>query len=139
MAFSEHSPAMAIGGDDLEARLHVYLGIPMGDREPEDGSGEFTRQWASLIYDLRAELVALRSESERIGRIPPDYPRHVNWVMRAISVLLPWYTRPLVNFGRRAVSTAELTLELLDAVRQHQDALAEEIRQLRSPECKFTS
>jgi hypothetical protein len=116
---------------EIEAKLHAHLGIPS---PAGPGSTEETsRDLSDLMLDLQAEVAALHREAGRIGAIPENYPRRVTWVMRVISALLPWYTRPLVNFSRSAVSSLETTAHVLEQVMIRQEALAEEIRNLKSP------
>ena len=117
---------------EMEFKLHAFLGIPFSPRGGESAVPRLPGDLSDLVLDVKSELAALRRESDRIGKIPENYPRHITWLMRLISALLPWYTRPLVNFSRRTSATAELMSDLLDAVLHRQNALDEEIRALRS-------
>jgi len=60
------------------------------------------------LRELRVELFELRKEAALIGAIPQHYPRHIVSIMKAISALLPWYTRPIVQFAQRTSRIIEL-------------------------------
>ena len=121
------------GSGALEERLYRQLGIPIGVH-PEVRRGWQAAQPDSIhvaLNSLRRELHELEREAARIGRLPKDYPRHVDLVMRAISAVLPWYTRPIVQFSRRTVVTAETTVRLLEEVLKRQEAFSAEIASLK--------
>jgi hypothetical protein len=52
--------------------------------------------------------------------------------MRTIAALLPWYTRPLTNFGHYAISTAEIASRVIEEIVRRQDSLAAEIEELKN-------
>lgn len=119
---------------DLEVKLYRYLGIPVG--QPSGRSQAIDRRFesaaGSAIRELRRELFELRREASQIGRIPVEYPAHIVVVMKVISALLPWYTRPLVNFARRAARVSDLTAQLLDEVVKSHEQLARQVEQITS-------
>jgi len=87
---------------ELEAGLYRQLGVPPEFLNKVNlASAEATPDSiASAIRDLKREIFELHREASRIGMVPAHYPRHVEIVMKTISALLPWYTRPLTNFGQ---------------------------------------
>lgn len=121
---------------DLEARLYRHLNIPVPVRTPQslktaadalpaDGIGRAARR-------LKRELFELQQEAGRIGKIPVHYPRHIVLIMRAISALLPWYTRPIAEFSHRTSRTAEAISSLLDELLSEQELLARELAEIRN-------
>lgn len=89
----------------IESRLLQHLGIPEW-RGPS--SVPETEVLARVqLGRLRILLDELRVCADQIGKIPDNYPRHVHIVMRIISALLPWYTRPLSQFGQKVSETLE--------------------------------
>ena len=99
--------------DEIEIELHAQLGIPL-KFQSRSGAAAASGDLSEALHDRECELAELRREGDRIGLIPKDYPRHITWIMRIIAALLPWYTRPLANFGRRTSLTAEATLRLAE-------------------------
>jgi len=59
--------------------------------------------------------------------MPAGYPRHVTLVMRLISAALPWYTRPLVEFGQKSSQTLREVSQVLEELARHQESLAAEV------------
>jgi hypothetical protein len=121
---------------DLEARLYRHLHVPVPSRAPHapgpaagapppDGVGKAVRR-------LKHELFELQQEAGRIGKIPFHYPRHIVLIMRAISALLPWYTRPIADFSQRTSRTAEAISGLLDELLSEQELLARELAEIRN-------
>ena len=120
---------------DLEARLYQHLNIPVPFRAhhtpgsaadaPPDDIGKAARR-------LKHELFELQQEAGRIGKIPLRYPRHIVLVMKAISALLPWYTRPIVDFSQRTSRTAEAMATLLGELLREQELLARQLAEIRN-------
>jgi hypothetical protein len=52
--------------------------------------------------------------------------------MRAISALLPWYTRPIVQFSHMLSRTVQTTANILNELVRAQEQLDGEIHTLRS-------
>ena len=130
----ETSSDWASGIGDLEARLYRQLEIPVESLNASacgPGAGPRPDSISVALRELRRELFELHREAARIGKLPEHYPRHVVLVMKAISALLPWYTRPLAHFGHRAARTAEAIARLLDEVLRKQEALAMEVARLK--------
>jgi len=97
---------------ELELRLCRYLDLPVtGQREQRSvPAGK-----AGLV-DLAPLWQAVRDlelASAQIGKVPGGYPRHLDIVMRLISALLPWYTRPLAEFGRQTAKAVRQMAEIL--------------------------
>ena len=59
--------------------------------------------------------------------MPVGYPRHVGLVMRLISAALPWYTRPLVEFGQKSSQTLREVSQVLDELARRQESVAAEV------------
>jgi len=121
---------------DLEARLYQHLNIPVAFRAPHtpgqaadvpppDGIGTAVRR-------LKHELFELQQDAGRIGEIPLRYPRHIVLIMRAISALLPWYTRPIADFSQRTSRTAEAISSLLNELLSAQESLARELAEIKN-------
>jgi hypothetical protein len=96
----------------LEKALLENLRGTAGPRIPGTGSvlplDVRDRRLAKLQADLKGAVGDLRGSAERIGKLPEGYPLHVRAVMHGVAALLPWYTRPLANFGRQTVQTLEI-------------------------------
>ena len=124
------SPAIA----DLEARLYDYLGIPLpppGSAPVQTPAGPLPARMTAVLRELRREVFELQQESARIGKLPDRYPRHIVLIMKTISALLPWYTRPIAHFSQRAARTADAIARLLDEMLRNQEALAADIAALK--------
>jgi hypothetical protein len=95
----------------LEQRILVLLGHPAGalDAEQPAASGSSN----PLLRQLYAEIAELEAAAARIGTLPENYPLHVQVVMKTLAALLPWYTRPLVQFSRQATVTLKAVAEIL--------------------------
>ncbi len=107
----------------LEIKLLEYLRVPLaGLTQPEPASEP--RPGADGVVGraerLRQAVWELRQDAAAIGTIPSGYPRHIEFVMRAISALLPWYTRNLVRFGQRTAETVELIAETVEEALRRQ-------------------
>ena len=61
----------------------------------------------------RLLLAEVRRLAGQIGRIPENYPLHVVFVIRVISALLPWYTRPLTQFGQKVTESLDAIVDCL--------------------------
>lgn len=117
----------------LEARLYEYLRIPAAGLDHE--VAEWWEAQSALsrrnppghpgLERLRHAVSELKQDAARIGTVPPGYPRHINLIMRAISALLPWYTRNLAQFGQRASHTVELLADVLEETLRMQHSFQE--------------
>jgi hypothetical protein len=104
--------------NEIERSVREQLRLP----EPRRKETRVERSTHDLegLYRL---LIDLRHEAELVGKIPAGYPRHVDVVMRVIHALLPWYTRPLMNFsGLAARTVSELTEQVAQLVREQQES-----------------
>lgn len=119
---------------ELELRLYRYLGIPVIQPDPQRQQVDRRFDFAAVntIRELRRELFELRREASQIGRIPLEYPAHIVVVMKFISALIPWYTRPLVNFARRASRISDITAQLLDEVVKSHESLLRQVEEIAS-------
>jgi hypothetical protein len=95
----------------LEQRILVFLGHPTG--VPSQPESALPRPLNPLLRQLYAEIAVLEADAGRIGRLPEHYPLHVRVVMKTLAALLPWYTRPLVQFSRQATVTLKAVAEIL--------------------------
>src|SRR5580765_6126944 len=83
-------------GRELEDRLLGALGMPhLNRKERPDRRAPSQGLSSGDLASLNLLVIELQREAISIGSIPPNYPLHVDLIMRAVSVLLPWYTRPL--------------------------------------------
>ena len=117
----------------LELKLYQYLGIPVEHCSNSINEVVPNIESATIvaIRELRRELFELRTEASHIGSIPRSYPAHVVLVMKIISAILPWYTRPLVHFAQRAARTAELTAQLVEKSFERHELLAREVAEFK--------
>ena len=100
---------------DLEAGIQRHLGFPDPGGKPAP-IAIISRQ--SLLA-MRAKLRSLRYHSEQIGKLPVGYPMPIHVIMKFISAFLPWYTRPLREFGEHTTQTLEaMALALEEIVKQ---------------------
>jgi hypothetical protein len=124
---------------ELEVRLYAHLRIPM--LNGPGGCCPRVRATASeprlagpnttSVRRLKSALSQLERDVSGIGAIPPDYPRHVDLVMRVISALLPWYSRSLVQFGRSASESIRAVSDALEELARAHQSLALEVSRLR--------
>lgn len=78
---------------------------------------------ADLLSELRVSIDALSLAASALGERPQGYPLWAELVIRAVSALLPWYTRSLKSYARAAASTAAATAALIeDAERRAKEA-----------------
>jgi hypothetical protein len=121
---------------ELERRLCQYLGVP--------GDGEAARARATGVgaTELAALWQAVRDlerACDRIGKLPVGYPWYLNVVMKVIAALLPWYTRPLVEFGRQTANTVRRITEVLVHIgpdREPRSPNSGELSRTESPEAR---
>ncbi len=102
---------------ELESRLRVHLGQPVPARSVVDshsvrGNAQLTR--------LREALQLLKKDAERVGQVPCGYPRHLDLIMKAISALLPWYTRTIAQFAKRTTEALEIALGVVGEIAAEQ-------------------
>jgi hypothetical protein len=114
---------------ELEVRLLKHLGMPRSaDLRPaglprlEDLNKQVRR--------VRSDLQAAAEHARSVGQIPPDYPAHVDSVMRVIARLLPWYTRPLRNFSEASAQALTSIGECIVMLADRQNILAAEVKRL---------
>jgi hypothetical protein len=120
---------------DLEARLYQHLNIPVpfwAPHAPGSAADAPPDDVGKAVRRLKHELFELQQEAGRIGKIPLHYPRHIVLVMKAISALLPWYTRPIVDFSQRTSRTADALASLVDELLRQQELLAWQLAELRN-------
>lgn len=122
------------GAQDLEGRLNRYLGIPtvQPGHHPSGVDERFELVTIGAIRELRRELFELRREASEIGKIPRDYPAHIVVIMKVISAFLPWYTRPLLNFARRAARISDIMAKVLEEVLSSHELLVREVAAVRN-------
>lgn len=103
----------------LELCLREELGLPpSGFRQTHHSAaikGEL-RHLGQLITELRRRAAV-------VGQIPRDYPGLVTLVMRTISALLPWYTRPLREFAATTTDALSVLSRLVDALYERQASI----------------
>ena len=117
---------------ELEARLYGYMRIPIAGLRLGDGAPKQSRGGLGCgIERLRQAVWELGRDAAKIGKIPSGYPRHIDLVMRVISVLLPWYTRNLVQFGRQTTHTVQALAEAVEELGRRQDSLMAEFDRRR--------
>lgn len=109
----------------LEFKLLEHLRIPLAGLAPLGCDTEGAASppsalparpgWeAERVERLRRAVWELRQDAAAIGTIPSGYPRHIEFIMQAVSALLPWYTRSLVRFGQKTVETVEAMTETIE-------------------------
>lgn len=112
----------------IEESLRRALGHPAGRRsakieavlERPAADGLFS---ADLLSELRVTIEALSAAASALGERPQGYPLWADLVIRAVSALLPWYTRSLKAYARAAAGTAAAIAALIeDAERRAKEA-----------------
>ena len=125
--------AETISIEELEKRLEAGIGMPPGSAE-ETGASSVADSLMVVsmhIGNCREIVQDLRVQADRIGTIPSSYPWHVDLIMRVISALIPWYTRPLHQFAMRTTEAIEVFLQ---SIADLADAQAHLAAQLESSE-----
>lgn len=130
------TPSDKLSLESLEESLCRSLGIPVRYRVPETGKQDGTAapayaELARTLSRLSREARGLRDEASRIGFVPLHYPRHVVIVMKAISALLPWYTRPISTFGSHCADTISEVTAALETVIREQEAISKQLAALK--------
>lgn len=89
------------------------LEVPM--QEKAAASGHSTNLVAASRVGARvgATVQEMANEAAKIGTVPGNYGLHLKLLMKSIRALLPWYTRPIANFGIRGTDAVR---ELADAI-----------------------
>src|SRR5437879_332944 len=94
-----------MNSSDIITRIRVHLGQPLGIADPV--RTQLERNGRLDLARLAMLTQILRSEANQVGTVPKGYPVFIDFVMRGIHRLLPWYTRPLQNFSRVCAEQAE--------------------------------
>ncbi len=136
--------SIRVDGSEL-SRLHDELTASLGlstASGPTPPRGAALRKAADDPADLqhmRQQLAAIQSQTvhlhqlaEQIGKLPANYPWHINLIMRVISALLPWYTRPLRDFGKSCADHAEAVAGSLAAIAHRVDCLETTAKRIRT-------
>src|SRR5438309_2395631 len=86
--------------------IEQNLGLPRSDpQKPEFQNADSRRLFATL----RIRNEELRQAAKMVGIPPEGYPLHARIVIRIVSALLSWYTRPLRRWAELAAETSALT------------------------------
>jgi hypothetical protein len=122
--------------ESIQRRLYCELQIPFPS-EPTPGEITASRKGPPFVSAspalieklnrLRSEVKEVGMQASRIGVMPPNYPLYATLVMRLVSALLPWYTRPIREFGERAARTACQTLDILEEIVSQQRRFSAEM------------
>ncbi len=121
---------------DIEVHLRRALGLPATRVAPlAGGSTSATRSKAFTHHPdfdrLRQALVELRHRTAAVGTLPQGYPRHVDFVIRGISALLPWYTRTIRHQAESAERVSFALFDAITLVGQRVDELAAQTNALQ--------
>jgi hypothetical protein len=120
---------------DLHRLVLDELGFPsrpVSGVETKDGA--YSSGPVSEYINLGAsQAEQLRSVAQLVGIPPADYPLHVRLVMKSISALLPWYTRPIRTFCLEAASLFETMHAALQEAQEKVHRLEREVERLRRP------
>lgn len=73
-------------------------------------------------HGLRKAIRDLERSAEEVGKLPANYPMHLNAVMRVLHALLPWYTRPMQQHAAHTVAVARA----IEAVLEDMETRAQE-------------
>lgn len=123
------TPDIEIRIDRIERVIRERLGHPFQAALPsaplsEPPSAEPTLLSSDLLARLRASLSSLERAGATIGAIPQGYPLWATLIIRAVSALLPWYTRSLHAYSRASTEAIAATLALLeDADRRSRESV----------------
>lgn len=119
----------------LELKLFQYYGIPIEGAFEGARRVERTADTGAIrtLRELRVELFELRKEAALIGAIPLHYPRHIVFIMKAISALLPWYTRPIAQFAQRTSRIIELLAHFSEELLNSGELPGKELSGSRKP------
>lgn len=121
-----------MNSDDLLALTRKELGIPTQAAGPLHQSTDVSTAMLSTPEwrRLHREVSELEEGALAVGEIPKGYPMPVDWVMRLIHALLPWYTRPLRKHAEHAVDCSRATRDLLAVVIARQQQLEARLNEL---------
>lgn len=109
----------------LQTLLERELGMPVSGPADQDGVRDNrhaavpSKELQAALERLRNRVAGLQHAAARVGRIPENYPRHTNLIMRAVAALLPWYTRPIQEFSMEACGVAT-EIEAVTRLLSHQ-------------------
>ena len=112
--------------EELEDRLLNALGMPAvsarrwKNRSSGGARGVDLRPLNRLVLDLQREAAL-------IGSIPENYPRHIDFIMKGVSALLPWYTRPLREHSQKTSRALASLTEAVNQLAQRQQELEESL------------
>ena len=121
--------AETISIEELEKRLKTRIGMPPSAEETGASLvADFLMSARIHIGDCRGIVQDLRVHANRVGTIPNSYPRHLDLIMKAISALIPWYTRPLQQFAQRTTETTEVLLQSIVDLADVQAHLAAQLQ-----------
>jgi|GEM_PF-2565634 len=121
-----------MNSDDLLALTRKELGIPTQVADPLRQSTDASTAMLSAPEwrRLHRAVSELEEGAQAVGEIPKGYPMPVDWVMRLIHALLPWYTRPLRKHAEHAVDCSRATRDLLAVVIARQQQLESRLQEL---------
>lgn len=103
---------------ELEQNLLRHLGVQfqgLARLEPPVPAGA-NCELLQLTSKLRESCAELCRITASVGSIPVGYPWHLNLIMRAISALLPWYTRPIRESVAKTAECMVLMAEVLTTI-----------------------
>jgi hypothetical protein len=108
--------------EELENRLLKALGMPAAARRFSADAGYVGARRGFDLRPLRKLIAELERDASLVGSVPANYPPHVDFIMKAISALLPWYTRSLrANSQKTAFVLAALAEAVGDLAAQQQE------------------
>lgn len=122
-----------MNSEDLLSLTRKELAIPANHPTTTSGSTPasltempVTQEWRHLYRALNE----LEAGASNVGQVPHGYPMHVDWIMRILHALLPWYTRPLQKHAEHTVAVCRSVREVLAGVLSTQQQLAARIEHL---------
>jgi hypothetical protein len=113
--------AGSLSVENLEGKIRHALGLPEWPSESARPAVAPETDSSGTLRQLRQELAALQRAAAAIGQVPQGYPRHLDLIMRAISALLPWYTRPLREWAENTSRVSQLMFNVVAELIGHLD------------------
>ena len=123
-------PGLSVNAAAIIRGIRLYLGQPISVPEPLLRTPLAQRVSRLDLTRLSMLTEALSWEARQVGVIPQGYPLRVDFVMKVIHRLLPWYTRPLQNFSRRSAELGEELGHQISVIAQTQSELLRRLDQL---------
>jgi hypothetical protein len=114
--------------EELENRLLCALGMPGSTAWGRGAPSAAANLKGVDLRKLNKLILELQRDATLIGTIPQNYPRHIDLMMKGVSALLPWYTRPLREHGKKTSRAIAALAEVVNQLVLRQQEFEESVR-----------